>query len=135
TPAITLDDLKDRLQQAIELEHATIPPYLLANFTLLDGSGSAGMNTKISDVMGSVLYEEMLHMSIACNLLNAVGGHPNIDRPGFIPKYPSHLPGAVEGSLVVHLKKFSLHLVEHTFMEIERPEDPVAIADMARNDG
>src|SRR5579872_677728 len=124
SPAKTLDDLKARLQQAIELEHSTIPPYLLANFTLLDHSGSAGVNGSISDTIGSVLFEEMLHMSIACNVLNAIGGHPCIDKPDFIPKYPCHLPGAVESSLVVHLQKFSIDLVQNTFMEIERPENP-----------
>jgi len=131
TPATTLEDLKARLQQAVELEHSTIPPYLLANFTLFDGGGSAGVNSKISEVISSVLFEEMLHMSIACNVLNAVGGQPCINKPEFIPNYPCHLPGAVEGSLVVHLEKFSLDLVQKTFMEIERPEKPVPTQDRA----
>jgi hypothetical protein len=31
-------------------------------------------------------------MTIACNVLNAVGGHPAIDRDGFVPTYPMELP-------------------------------------------
>ena len=34
----------------------------------------------------------MLHMTIACNVLNAVGGQPAIDRAGFVPDYPMILP-------------------------------------------
>jgi hypothetical protein len=39
-----------------------------------------------------VVIEEMLHMTIAANVLNAVGGHPAIDRPDFVPNYPEDLP-------------------------------------------
>jgi len=34
----------------------------------------------------------MLHMTHAANVLNAVGGHPDMDHPDFIPKYPLVLP-------------------------------------------
>ena len=101
----TLEDLKMNLQQAIELEHSTIPPYLVANFTLFNAQNQA--NQPLSDIIGSVLGEEMLHMSIACNVLNAIGGSPQINVKPFIPTYPGHLPGGVETSLKVHLEKFS----------------------------
>lgn len=126
TACYTLEDLRCKLQTAIELEHSTIPPYLTANFTLF--TTGAQTNQAISNLIGSVLGEEMLHMSIACNVLNAIGGAPVIDFPKFIPTYPGHLPGAVEGSLVVGLEKFSKDLVKNTFMEIEEPGDPVKIA-------
>ena len=35
----TLDDLRSALQSAIQLEHATIPPYLTAFFTIQGTSG------------------------------------------------------------------------------------------------
>jgi rubrerythrin len=78
------------MQTAIELEHATIPTYLTANFTLFNTG-----NDQISELIGSVLGEEMLHLSIACNVLNAIGGSPVLNKPGFIPRYPGTLCPAV----------------------------------------
>jgi hypothetical protein len=66
----------------------------------------------------------MLHMTLACNILNALGGRPGLDRPGFIPTYPGPLPGGVESDLIVHLAQFSREQV-HSFMTIEEPEDPL----------
>ena len=67
----TIEELRTAIQTAIELEHSTIPPYLTANFTLSNTGNDA-----ISNVISSVVGEEMLHLSIACNLLNAIGGSP-----------------------------------------------------------
>ena len=64
-------------------------------------------------------------MSLACNILNAVGGAPKIDDPKFIPTYPGPLPGSVESELIVPLARFSLDLVSSVFMVIEEPEDPL----------
>jgi hypothetical protein len=33
---------------------------------------------EIRQILTSIFQEEMLHMSIACNLLNAIGGKPHI---------------------------------------------------------
>lgn len=118
----TIEDLRDAVQQAIELEHSTIPPYLTANFTL-NNTG----NDDISSLIGSILGEEMLHLSIAGNLLNAIGGKPVLNKPPFIPKYPGHLPGGVDTGLIVPLAKFSLDLVKNVFMEIEEPENKINI--------
>lgn len=104
------------LQRAIELEHATIPPYLYALYSL-----DEQRNPQIAALIFSVVRQEMLHMCLSSNILNAIGGRPAIDVPGFIPQYPGHLPGAVEKSLVVHLRPFSMDQLE-TFMTIEEPE-------------
>ena len=61
-------------------------------------------------------------MSLACNILNAIGGSPAIDHPQFVPQYPGPLPGAVETQLIVPLAGFSLDLVKNVFMVIEEPE-------------
>jgi Ferritin-like len=114
------DGLLTALQQAVELEHATIPAYLYAMFSIKPGS-----NSSISSLINSVVLEEMLHMALACNILNAIGGSPVIDEPGFIPDYPGPLPGSVEEGLIVPLAPFSLDLVKNVFMEIEEPEDPL----------
>jgi hypothetical protein len=69
-----------------------------------------------------VLKEEMMHMGLACNILNAIGGHPVIADANFIPKYPGALPMGVAGDLVVHLRRYSKAAVKDTFMKIEEPE-------------
>src|ERR1700679_2159733 len=84
----TVEGLRAALQNAIELEHSAIPPYLYALYSLKPGT-----NGELAEIIRSVVLEEMLHMSLACNVLNAVGGQPLIDSPKFIPDYPTHLPG------------------------------------------
>ena len=64
-------------------------------------------------------------MAIDGNILNAIGGTPKIDDPCFVPKYPEHLPGGVEDSLIVGLTPFSKQVVKDTFMVIEEPETPL----------
>jgi rubrerythrin len=123
----TTEGLQEALQQAIKLEHATIPPYLYAMYSLMPGE-----NTEIANLISSVVSEEMAHMALACNLLNAIGGFPAIDEPGLIPTYPGSLPGTVEHQLEVNLAPFSIGLVEGTFMTIEAPEDPLHFPDGAR---
>ena len=109
----------DTLQEAIELEHATIPLYLYALYSL-----DAGKNAAIAKIIQSVVIEEMLHMTLVSNVMNALGGSPQIDGPGFIPLYPGPLPGGVESELIVHLAPFSMNQLE-TFLTIEEPEDPI----------
>ncbi|HEX8219861.1 MAG TPA: ferritin-like protein [Chloroflexia bacterium] len=118
TPLDTVDGIRNALQQAIMLEHSTIPPYLYSLYSI-----RGGLNTSIQRIIASVVMEEMLHMALACNILNAIGGAPNIDQPGFIPSYPGPLPGAVESSLIVSLAPFSLYHLKQVFMEIEEPEN------------
>jgi rubrerythrin len=109
------------LQQAIELEHATIPVYLYALYSL-----DADRNGEVAAILESVVIEEMLHMTLAANVLNALGGAPQIDRAGFIPTYPGPLPGGVQSDLTVNLAPFSATQLA-TFLQIEEPEDPLTI--------
>jgi rubrerythrin len=111
--------LRAALQTAIELEHATIPPYLYALYSL------EASNHEIAALLRSVVIEEMTHMGLVCNILNAIGGAPDIDGPHFIPTYPGPLPGSVESQLIVPLSPFTQDLVSSVFMVIEEPEDPL----------
>jgi hypothetical protein len=108
------------LQAAIELEHATIPPYLYALYSL-----GSGVNSAVADIIQSVVVEEMLHLTLVANILNGLGGNPVFDSPSLIPHYPGPLPGSVEGELVVGLAPCSIDLVKNTFMVIEQPEHPL----------
>ncbi len=116
------------LQQAVELEHATIPLYLYAAYSL-----DATKNAAIVEIITSVVIEEMLHMTLASNVLNALGGSPNVDQPDFIPTYPGPLPGGVESDLVVNLAPFSMAQLQ-TFLQIEQPEDPINIRALRSSD-
>ncbi|UTH75178.1 ferritin-like protein [Chromobacterium sp. IIBBL 290-4] len=104
------------LQQALKLEHATIPPYLTALYTLSNKS-----SWHAQEVLRSVVVEEMLHMTLVANLINALGGSPDTAAADFMPDYPSALPFDVDG-IKVNLLGFSRAAVEQG-CAIERPRD------------
>lgn len=110
----TVDALRRQLHQAMRLEHATIPPYLTALYSLVDGE-----NIAASQILRVVAVEEMLHLTLAANLLNAVGGHPDLTAPKFVPDYPSRLPDG-EKDFKVGLRAFG-HETLGCFLKIERP--------------
>jgi Ferritin-like len=118
------NQMQDALQYAIQLEHATIPPYLTAMYSLIPGKNDA-----IARLIKGIVFQEMQHMTLAANMLNAIGGEPAVDRPEFIPKYPDGLPfhiGDRDGRrFEVPLKPFSLDVVENVFMRIEEPDKPI----------
>jgi hypothetical protein len=124
-----LQDLRNALLNAIRLEHSTIPPYLTAYYTLKNGAPQPGQlgSAYAREIIRDVVMEEMLHMALACNVLNAIGGTPEINRPDFIPKYPGPLPMIDVDSLTVGLRRYSRNLVEDVFMKIEEPEKPIFI--------
>ncbi len=109
--------LKDSLQTAIELELSTLPPYLTALWSIITPQG------EVYDLIHSVVFEEMLHFGLACNLLNTIGGEPEIAHWKAVPKYPGPLPGDVRPGLIVPLTGLTRRLVYEVFMEIEYPED------------
>jgi hypothetical protein len=111
-------DLYHHLQKAIELEHSTIPLYLTALYSI-----QANSNQAVAEILFSVVREEMLHMVIAANVLNAIGGSPQVNKPEFIPTYPGHLP-MVRPDLTVGLAPLSIDLITNTFMQIETSADP-----------
>jgi hypothetical protein len=83
----SLESLREHLQWAVELEHSTIPPYLCALYSI-----EPGRNVEATEVVSSVLVEEMLHLTLAANLLDAVGGRPRLAIPKMMPGYPRPLP-------------------------------------------
>jgi Ferritin-like len=109
------------LQNAVELEHSTIPPYLTAIFSLKPGT-----NRRIGELIRSIVIEEMLHMTISANILIATGGSPQINTSNFVPKYPGPLPMNI-GGLTVGIEAFSIPLTEDIFMAIEEPENPIPV--------
>jgi len=116
-PILSLDTLREYLYAAIQLEHATIPTYLTTLYSIHPGT-----NLDAVQVLRVVAVEEMLHMTLSSNILNAVGGKVDLNRPGFMPKFPTYLPNG-ETDFQVNLERFSRAAVG-TFLQIERPAKP-----------
>ena len=113
--------LQQSLQNAVELELSTLPPYLCGMWSITGQSGP------VYDLVHSVVMEEMLHMGLACNMLTTISGTPQIDTS--IPAYPGQLPGGVRPELTVYLAGLSKDYLKDVFMEIEYPEGgPVALS-------
>jgi len=116
----SVEDLHKALQIAIELEHATLPPYLTAWYSIMPGR-----NVEVAQLFRSVIVEEMFHMASACNVLVALGGSPSIGHPGFVPNYPGSLPGGLRADLTVRLVPCSLDAINDIYMSIEQPSEVV----------
>lgn len=108
--------MRRALQAAIQLEMATLPPYLTAYWSLRRTPATREARTRFL----AVVLEEMGHMGLACNLLVAFGGRPQIASSGVVPRYPGELPFRVKPGLVIPLQRFSLASLR-VFMRIEEP--------------
>jgi hypothetical protein len=104
--------LRDLLQAAVELELSTIPPYLCALYSLRPES-----NATARLIIRSVVVEEMLHMVLAANVLNAIGGEPRVTGTEHVPRYPHELPDGV----VLDLLPFGPEAVD-AFLKVENPQ-------------
>ena len=110
----SVEELHRYLQAALQLEHSTLPPYLVALYSIRPST-----NEDAARILHSVAVEEMLHMVLVANILNAVGGSPDLTVDGFIPAYPAHLPDG-ERDFEVRVGPFSRDAIA-TFLQIERP--------------
>lgn len=75
----------EMLKSAILLELSTIPPYMTALLSIMPGQNRAP-----AKIIRSVMMEEMLHMTLAGNVLSSVGGVMTLDAD-HIPQYPLKL--------------------------------------------
>lgn len=118
----TIEDLREHLQWAIELEHATLPPYMSALYSL-----DPDRNPDAVEAVAGVFVEEMLHLALAANLLNAVGGTPRLDPPQVLTPHPRRMPHA-DPSLELSLLPFGPDALD-MFLRLERPAPPGAAAE------
>ena len=123
----TLDDLKHFLVNALQLEHATLPPYLTALYSIKPGT-----NSEARQILRLVAVEEMLHMSVVANMLNAIGGRPDLTDDDFVPAYPAYLPDG-ETTFKVDVQRFSEKAVDN-FLQIEQPTRPSKPVDLSKAD-
>lgn len=109
-----LNWIRGALQTAVALEHATMPLYSAAMYSL------EVQNYPSYNIIRSVLMEEMVHMAIAANMLAALGGAPGIK--GLDPGFPAAgLPGGVIPDLTAVLAPLSVRQLD-SFLRIESPE-------------
>ena len=112
-----------RLQTAIELEWSTIPPYMVALLSM-----KLTANREAANLIRGVMMEEMLHMALVANVLNAVGGTVHIG-PDNVPSYPRRL--FKDRDVTMNLAPFSAENIV-TFMQIEEPQTSVGGQSYAR---
>lgn len=117
TGIASLDDLRRHLQWAIEVEHSTLPPYLTALYSL-----DPERNADAVQLIGGVFVEEMIHLALAANLLNAVGGQPLLDAPHLMPPHPRTMPHA-DPSIELALLPFGQEALA-MFLRLEQPAHP-----------
>jgi hypothetical protein len=104
--------LHDLLQAAVGLELSVIPPYLCALYSMHPTG-----NDRAKLIIRSVVVEEMLHLILAANVLNAIGGRPRVAGHGYSPRYPHELPDGV----ILDLLPFSPPAIE-LFLKVENPQ-------------
>ncbi|MFF2144554.1 ferritin-like protein [Kitasatospora sp. NPDC058190] len=117
-----LKDLKAALQLAIGVELSTIPVYLTGLYSIEEGR-----NTDAAQTIRSVVMEEMLHMTLAANVLNALGEVPSPEPVDFqdhrnlspIPAYPLDSP-LISGIGTLELLPLTPQAVD-SFVRIEHP--------------
>jgi hypothetical protein len=71
-PDRNLGWLQDALQCAVELEMATLPPYLCGYWALPD------RNSYPAKQIQFIVMQEMAHLGFACNMLCATGKQPEV---------------------------------------------------------
>jgi choline dehydrogenase-like flavoprotein len=108
-----IEQLRQNLQDALRLEHSTIPPYLCALYTITPETNLAAF-----DIINSVVMEEMLHMALVANVLIAIGGRPDFSADALMRPYPFEL--LPKSRIKAELLPFGKDALE-TFLAIENP--------------
>ncbi len=110
------------LSEASEIEHNLMCCYLYAAWSLKTEPDD-GVEDAIRKELGQwqhsifrVAIDEMSHLALVANLMNAIGGSAHLHRPNF-PIASGYHPA----SLQVRLAPFSRSTLQH-FIHLERPE-------------
>jgi len=118
----TRTELHELLQEALILELTTIPAYATACYSIMeqgqyDRSAPQIVNAEPIEVLRQVMVEEMLHMVLVANVLNAIGGKPVLNDPDLLPPYPRELLDGKGPTL--YLRRFTPQQVK-AFREVEK---------------
>lgn len=116
------EELIYALCEAAEIEHGLTCVYLFTAFSMkktLDEGIDEIQQDKIRNwksIIMRVAHQEMEHLGLVCNMLNAIGGPQHFDRPNF-PQSKDYYQTAVD----LVLSKFSLNTMA-SFMAFEKPD-------------
>jgi rubrerythrin len=116
------EELIYALCEAAEIEHGLTCVYLFTAFSMknrLDEGIDEIQQDKIRNwksVITRVARQEMEHLGLVCNMLNAIGGPQHFNRPNF-PQSKAYYQTAVD----LVLSKFSLGSMA-AFMAFEKPD-------------
>jgi hypothetical protein len=108
-----IEDVRRLLQAALEVERFTLPPYLTALYSIAEAT-----NVPCVSLLRGVVVQEMLHMSLVCNVLNAIGGAPQVAARQHLA-YPAKLPYSGD-RFKVGILPFTRGALD-TFCTIEQP--------------
>lgn len=126
TDSTTIEDtragLQGLLQQALMLELSTIPAYATACYSIMeqgqyDRSAPQIVNAEPIEVLRQVMVEEMLHMVLVANVLNAIDCSPVLNDPNILPTYPYDLLNGKGPTL--RLRRFMPEQIK-AFREVEK---------------
>jgi len=119
------ESLAFALSEAAEIEHGLMCCYLYAAFSIgkrceqryppAQAAAIARWRAEIT----AVARDEMVHLALVSNLLNAIGAAPHLLRPNFPVSAGYHPSG-----IVVSLAPFCLATMQH-FVYLERPDDVI----------
>jgi len=130
----TPENLAKALDTAIAVELFTIPVYLSAassikeearsgdgavniDVTIHDGNGGTKVEPfNVYNVIMSVAVQEMFHLTMACNLANAMGHRPNVTAPDL-----NNPPSCLSGIIGMPVKG-NLNTLIDTMLAIEAPD-------------
>lgn len=118
-PIKSLPMLKEHLQFAMRLELFTIPLYLYAMYSINMELGDDVAKRNSEEARKTILLivsQEMLHLSLAGNILLAIGGQPKLYDKDIIPRYPGALPYRKD-RLDLNLSPATINNIE-TFIEV-----------------
>lgn len=129
-----LFELTTHLQTAVEIELATIPVYLYTYYSInrTPDEFPTTVLSRFADEAGAVIMsvavEEMLHLSLASNMLFSLGVQPELYQKSPSP-YPTNLPGHKRSEpsspstpMSIPLAKLSVAQLTE-FLEIECPAE------------
>ncbi|WP_030203753.1 ferritin-like protein [Streptomyces sp. NRRL S-87] len=117
------DWMRDAAQQAVLLELATLPPYLCGLWSIDTSTGDGS----VFDTIREIVFDEMSHFGLACNLLTTLGGDLVLADERVVPTYPGPLPGGVRPELCVSLGGLTQDAA-YMYSRIEEPDHPLVLA-------
>lgn len=116
-------ELQPYLQEALELEMLVIPPCLTALFSLRDGR-----NSEIREILRNAAVDEMLHVALIANIMNAIRCPPLLSASTLARGYPARPPLGAK-NVELGLNKFSAELGRGVFRAVDQSVNQTSAQD------